>query len=104
MKGWDLTKEQLDIQTCNAPHGGNATILMNNATEPICDVPILTSNVTLNVNGTSIEDHYTQKPKDYTVFLASLTAFIAFFNLLMILFFNAPFKRAMANKDEPKNT
>ena len=110
MKGRPLTEEELERQSCNAHHTGNNTTSESNSThtEPTCYVPTLSFNsTTSSFNATisdNVDEHYTQKPKDYTVFLAALTAFIAFWNLLMIIFFNAPFKRKMANKEEPKNT
>ena len=94
MKGRPLTDEELSIQTCNSHHNPS------NNTELTCLVKVNTTNTT---GSFLMEDENTQKPKDYTTFLAALTAFIAFFNLMMIIFFNAPFKRAMANKEEPKD-
>ena len=96
MKGRELTPEELEIQTCNAHHNVTTT----NGDEYTCADALISSNSTTHL----LEEENTQEPKDYTVFLAALTAFIAFFNLLMIIFFNAPFKRALANKDEPKDT
>ena len=96
MKGRELTPEELEIQTCNAHHN----VTMTSGEEYTCADSLISSNSTTHL----IEEENTQEPKDYTAFLAALTAFIAFFNLLMIIFFNAPFKRALANKDEPKDT
>ena len=91
MKGRQLTEQELAIQTCNEQHG------LRNFTETsfstISSVTVLDSDI--------IEEQNTQKPKDYTVFLAALTGYIALFNLSMIFFFNSPFKRTLANKDEP---
>ena len=93
MQGRELTKEELEIQTCSAHH--NAT----SGAEAICSETIFISNSTSTIVE---EDANAQEPKDYTLFLSCLTAFIAFFNIAMILFFNAPFKRSLANKSEPK--
>ena len=95
MEGRALTQEEMDIQTCTAHH--NAT----NVEAHTCFEDKFVGNSTTS----SIEeDANTQEPKDYTVFLSALTAFIALFNIAMILFFNAPFKRSIANKNEPKDT
>ena len=102
MKGRELTLEELAIQTCNSNHH-NATInaeISRGHFEAQCIETTPNGASAMDYNG----EENTQKPKDYTVFLAALTAFIAFFNILMILLFNAPFKRSIANKDEPKDT
>ena len=102
MKGRELTPEELAIQTCNSNHH-NATInaeISRGHFEAQCIETTPNGASSMDYNG----EENTQKPKDYTVFLAALTAFIAFFNILMILLFNAPFKRSIANKDEPKDT
>ena len=96
MKGRELTAEEMEIQTCNAQDN----VAASNSGDYTCADNFISSNSTTPL----IEEENTQEPKDYTVFLAALTAFIAFFNVLMIIFFNAPFKRALANKDEPKDT
>ena len=88
IKGRPLTEQELAIQTCNAPLHGNTT-----GDEAVCANPIFDGNSTMN----HIEDMNTQEPKDYTTYLAALTTFIALFNIPTILFFNAPFKRKMAN-------
>ena len=94
IKGRPLTEEELEIQTCNAPHH-SGTI----GEETTCAEPVFVGNSTMN----HIEEKNTQEPKDYTVYLAALTAFIALFNISMIIFFNAPFKRKLANKNEPQD-
>ena len=114
IKGRPLTEEELLIQVCDQEHG-----VLSNATEATT-VSTLTSLtamarttlteaietttttlVELHGNNDIIDEHHAQKPKDYTIFLAAFTSYIALFNLLMIIFFNAPFKRQMANKGEP---
>ena len=94
MKGRALTEEELAIQTCNAHHKDSA------GDEFTCSEVISTNNSTLGF----MEEEIAQEPKDYTVYLAALTAFIALFNAAMIAFFNAPFKRSQANKSETKPT
>jgi hypothetical protein len=95
MEGRALTEEEMDIQTCTAHH--NTT----SSEGPMCSEIAFVGNSTTSFIE---EDTNTQNAKDYTVFLSALTAFIALFNVAMILFFNAPFKRSIANKSEPKDT
>ena len=114
IKGRPLTDEELMIQVCDKEHG-----VLSNATESttlstLTSVTAMarttltdaiesttTTLVDLHGNNDIIGEQHTQKPKDYTIFLAAFTSYIALFNLLMIIFFNAPFKRQMANKGEP---
>ena len=115
IKGRPLTDEELLIQVCDKEHG-----VMSNSTESttlstltsvtamarttLTDALETTTTTLVEAHGNNdiIDEHHAQKPKDYTIFLAAFTAYIALFNLLMIIFFNAPFKRQMANKEEPK--
>ena len=92
MKGRELTEEELSIQTCNAHHSATSH------DEFTCAETLSTTNSTASTFGEEIA----QEPKDYTLYLSCLTGFIALFNVSMILFFNAPFKRSQANKSEPK--
>ena len=77
-----MTEEELAIQTCDQEHGEASNAMEGSGANFVA----------------AEEEHNTQKPKDYTVFLATLAAYIAFFNFSMILFFNLPFKRSLANK------
>ena len=92
MKGRPLTEDEMAIQTCNSHH--NTT----GHDDFTCAEVISPSNSTLGF----IEEEIAQEPKDYTMFLSCLTGFIALFNVSMILFFNAPFKRSQANKSDQK--
>ena len=92
MKGRELTEEELSIQTCNAHHNAESN------DEFTCVETIASTNSTASNFGEEIA----QEPKDYTLYLSCLTGFIALFNVSMILFFNAPFKRSLANKTETK--
>ena len=92
MKGRELTEEELSIQTCNAHHNADIN------DELTCAETISSTNSTASNFGEEIA----QEPKDYTLYLSCLTGFIALFNVSMILFFNAPFKRSLANKTETK--
>ena len=95
MEGRELTQEEMDIQTCTSHH--NAT----SGEVHTCSETTFMGNSTTNFIE---EDANTQMPKDYTVFLSALTAFIALFNIAFLLFFKAPFKRSIANQNDPKTT